>query len=188
MVWGLHLFSIRKVSDISARCVVGLRIKLGNMVQVKQMDTMTREDSALLPWSHRLGWIGRASVTILAAAGAAVIGTLAHRMGAAANIPYGLALAFIIVALSTWCARSRLGVIGLALHLIVSSGLAWLIAVGAGSGDALIVAGFATEMPFFSQHAGYIWLYGIILIQVAMLCLPARWFRMLPQPSRKPEA
>ena len=31
-------------------------------------------------------------------------------------------------------------------------------------------------MPFFSQHAGYIWLYGLILVQVVLLILPARWF------------
>ncbi|RDX18617.1 alcohol dehydrogenase, partial [Bifidobacterium longum] len=24
------------------------------------------------------------------------------------------------------------------------------------------------DMPFFSQHAGYIWLYGLILVQVVL--------------------
>ncbi len=37
------------------------------------------------------------------------------------------------------------------------------------SGKALIVAGFQGDMPFFSQHAGYIWLYGLILVQVVLL-------------------
>lgn len=134
-------------------------------------------------WSHRFGPLGRIVVTLLAGAGSAFVGTLAHRMGADVNIPYGLVLAFLIVVLSTYCARARQGVTGLALHLIVSSGLAWGLALVPGSGgDALVVAGFSTPTTFFSQHAGYIWLYGVVLVQVAMLCLPASWFR-IPEPK-----
>ncbi|KFI97775.1 alcohol dehydrogenase [Bifidobacterium stellenboschense] len=143
----------------------------------------TTADSDERPWSHRFGPLGRTAVTLLAGAGAAFVGTLAHRMGAAVNIPYGLLLAFLIVALSTYCARARQGVTGLALHLIVSSAVAWGLALfGGPGGDTLVVAGFSTPTTFFSQHAGYIWLYGVILIQVAMLVLPASWFR-IPAPK-----
>ncbi|MEJ1594545.1 hypothetical protein SMA75_26060, partial [Escherichia coli] len=71
---------------------------------------------------------------------------------------------------------SRMGAVGLALHLIASSLTAWGMALTTTSGKALIVAGFQGDMPFFSQHAGYIWLYGLILVQVVLLILPARWF------------
>ncbi|RDX27310.1 alcohol dehydrogenase, partial [Bifidobacterium breve] len=43
---------------------------------------------------------------------------------------------------------------------------------------------FQGEMPFFTQHAGYIWLYGLILVQVILLVLPARWFSVMPKRSR----
>ncbi|MBT1181153.1 alcohol dehydrogenase [Bifidobacterium sp. CP2] len=138
-----------------------------------------RDPSA--PWSHRFGPVGRTLVTLAAGAGAAFFGTLAHRMGASADIPYGLALAFLIIGLSTFCARARQGVTGLALHLIVSSITAWGLAVGGAGDDALVVAGFSTPMPFFSQHAGYIWLYGVIVVQVVMLALPSRWFVIPPR-------
>ncbi|MBW3089800.1 alcohol dehydrogenase [Bifidobacterium miconisargentati] len=134
-----------------------------------------------LPWSHRRNALVRSLITMLAGAFAAFIGTFAHRMGASADIPYGLALAFLLIILSTWCARARLGAVGLALHLITSSATAWGLALATTSGNALIVAGFQGDMPFFSQHAGYIWLYGIVLVQVVMLVLPARWFTIPPR-------
>ena len=77
-----------------------------------------------------------------------------------------------------------MGVVGLALHLIASSLTVWGMAVTTTSGKALIVAGFQGEMPFFAQHAGYIWLYGLILVQVILLVLPARWFSVMPKQSR----
>ncbi|NEG54422.1 alcohol dehydrogenase [Bifidobacterium sp. SMA15] len=135
-----------------------------------------------MPWSHRLPAAGRTAVTLLAGLGVALVGTLAHRMGASMNIPYGLALAYAITALSTYCARARQGVTGLALHLIASSAGAWGIALfGGPGGDALVVAGFSTAAPFFSQHAGYAWLYGVILVQVVMLAMPSSWFRIPPR-------
>ena len=113
-----------------------------------------------MPWSHRQNVFVQMSVTVLAGAGSGFVGTLAHRMGASVNIPYGLVLAFVILGLSAWCARARLGASGLALHLIASSIVAWGLAVGGAAGDVLVPVGFASAMPFFSQHAGYIWLYG----------------------------
>ncbi|RSX54216.1 alcohol dehydrogenase [Bifidobacterium goeldii] len=143
---------------------------------------MQLEDRANLPWSHRLGLIARGVVTVLAGALVAVFGTFAHRMGAASNIPYGLAIAFLILILSTWCARARLDAVGLALHLIASSGTAWVIA-GASTGDALTPIGFGGSVPYFSQHAGYIWLIGMILVQLGMLFMPASWFRIGTKPT-----
>ncbi|KFI86302.1 Alcohol dehydrogenase, class IV [Bifidobacterium reuteri DSM 23975] len=123
------------------------------------MGRMNLRTNDPLPWSHRQNELVRALITVLSGALAAFVGTFAHRMGADINIPYGLVLAFLLIILSTWCARSRMGVIGLALHLIASSMTAWGLALTTTSGNALIVAGFQGDMPYFTQHAGYIWLY-----------------------------
>lgn len=149
--------------------------------------TATSSDRALLPWSHRLGGAGRVIVTLCSGAFAALVGTFAHRMGASANIPYGLALAFLLVGISTWCARSRCGVAGVGWHLISCSGVAWLIAMGVGgNGDALTPIGFGSDVPYFSDHAGYLWLYGLILLQGALLLMPSRWFTMTPRTPAPP--
>ena len=121
-----------------------------------------KSTTELRPWSYRQNALVKSLITIAAGVASAFVGTFAHRMGAELNIPYGLVLAFLLIGLSTWCARSRMGAVGLALTTT--------------SGKALIVAGFQGDMPFFSQHAGYIWLYGLILVQVVLLILPARWF------------
>ncbi|PST47317.1 alcohol dehydrogenase [Bifidobacterium callitrichos] len=139
-------------------------------------------DPSLMPWSHRFGPLGRSLVTVAAGAGSAFVGTFAHRMGASMNIPYGLVLALLIVGLSTYAARARQGAVGIGLHLTVSSVVAWGLAiVGGPGGDVLTVAGFGAEVPFMSQHAGYIWLYGVIALQVLLLVLPARWFAIPPR-------
>lgn len=135
----------------------------------------------MLPWSHRQNALVKTLITLLAGAFAAFVGTFAHRMGAEQNMPYGLLLAFALIMLSCWCARARQGVTGLGLHLIASSATAWGMALTTISGNAVIVAGFQGDMPFFSQHAGYIWLYGLIVVQVLMLLLPSRWFVVPPR-------
>ena len=132
-----------------------------------------KSTTELRPWSYRQNALVKSLITIAAGVASAFVGTFAHRMGAELNIPYGLVLAFLLIGLSTWCARSRMGAVGLALHLIASSLTAWGMALTTTSGKALIVAGFQGDMPFFSQHAGYIWLYGLILVQVVLLILPA---------------
>ena len=91
-------------------------------------------DRRLLPWSHRLPVWARFLVDLLAGAVVGVIGTMAHRMGASANIPYGLVIAYALVIISTWSARSRDGVSGLALHLISSSLVVWTVMAGSGRG------------------------------------------------------
>ena len=96
-------------------------------------------DRRLLPWSHRLPVWARFLVDLLAGAVVGVIGTMAHRMGASANIPYGLVIAYALVIISTWSARSRDGVSGLALHLISSSLVVWTVMAGYGpDGDVAV--------------------------------------------------
>lgn len=120
----------------------------------------------------------RYAITLASSVAVGFVGTFAHRMGASSNIPYGLVLALAIVGMSAWCARSRDGVVALALHLMVSSMAAWGMAMGgADGGDATTPVGFSgSGIPYFSQHVGYLWLYGLILVQVVLVVLPARFF------------
>ena len=146
-----------------------------------------QSDPTLQPWSHRQPYAVRVLITIVSGIAAGVVGTLAHRMGAAQNIPYGLLLAFLILGISTWCARARSNAVGLGFHLIASSAAVWMLTGYGPGGDALVPVGFSGEVPFFCQHAGVIWIYGVIVIQVVMLFLPARWFmvpdRLVPEPE-----
>jgi hypothetical protein len=128
-----------------------------------------------VPWSHRQNAAVRALICVVSGMLSALFGTIAHRMGARYDIPYGLVVALAIVMLSTWCARSRSGVTGLALHLIFSSATAWGLALGLG-GDMLTPIGFGASVPFFSAHVGYMWLFGMIVAQMVVLFLPPSWF------------
>ena len=143
------------------------------------------DDRSILPWSHRLSPVLRGLVTVVAGILCGIVATFAHRMGASANIPYGLVLAFLILGISAWCARSRLDVVGLALHLIASSGTIWLIAVQS-TDDALTPVGFSgSSVPYFSQRVGYLWLIGCIVVQLMLMFLPARWFAITPKTDGK---
>lgn len=148
----------------------------------------SRSDIDPRPWSHRQSYPVRVLVTLLAGVGSAVIGTFAHRMGASMNIPYGLVLAYVILGASTWCARARSGISGLGLHLIASTATAWMIAAGSGN-DALTPIGFNSDtMPYFSQKAGYLWLIGMIVVQLAFMFMPPKWFRIeTPKPKASPK-
>lgn len=171
---------------------------MGNMtqrMQNRQTDQQADQptDRRLLPWTHRLPMWARFLIDLLAGAVIGVIGTMAHRMGASANVPYGLVLAYAMVIISTWSARSRDGVSGLALHLISSSLVVWTVMAGYGpGGDAMIPVGFgdSASLPYFSNTVGYYWLYGVVLIPLVMLVLPKRWFAMPPRnddTSNKPD-
>lgn len=128
------------------------------------------------PWSHRFGPVARLLICALSGVGVGVAGTMAHRMGASLGIPYGLALGLLVVGLSTWCTRSRSGAVGLAVHLMTSSAVAWGMAIFNPGDGALTPIGFGGTVPFFSEHAGYIWLFGMIAVQIVLLCCPSRWF------------
>ncbi|MBM6698991.1 alcohol dehydrogenase [Bifidobacterium pullorum subsp. saeculare] len=137
-----------------------------------------------MPWSHRLPLPARLLVSAAAGVAVGAIGSVAHRFGAAQNIPVGLLLAFLLLGLSSWCARSRSDVTGLAVHLITSSFVVWQMARPGPGGDILMPAGFSGQVPFFSEHASLIWLYGGIVLQLAMVFLPAAWFRVPPRKAK----
>ena len=128
------------------------------------------------PLSHRLPVWLQYVVTCVSAGVYALIGTFAHRAGAINNMPYGLFMAFMLIALSAWCARSRNGRHGLVAHMIVSTVVVWLIALGFFGNAIVIPVGFGGFVPWFSQYAGYIWLFGILVVHLVLLCMPQRWF------------
>lgn len=143
-----------------------------------------------LPWSHRQSYPTRMTISLLAGAAVGMIGTLAHRLGASANIPYGLVLALLVIVLSAWCARSRAGALGLGVHVAASSIVAWGLAVAPRGSGALAPVGFGdpSAVPFWSEHVGMIWLYGMIVVQVILLFLPKRWFRITVDDDIRPAA
>ncbi len=104
------------------------------------------------------------------------IATFAHRAGAAYNIPYGLVLAFLIVGLSAWAVRQKSALLGLLTHFIGCVGIVWGIALTQTSSDAIIVVGGASLTTFWSLHAGYIWIYGVIALHVVLAILPSKLF------------
>jgi hypothetical protein len=144
----------------------------------------TNSERSELPWTHRQNRAVRLLLCMAAGIASAVVGTLAHRMGAEQNVPYGLVLALAIIGLSTWCARSRSGAVGLAVHLVFSSITAWGMAAAGPGGDAITPIGFGGSVPFMSEHAGYIWLVGMLVIQLVLLVLPGRWFVLTSDGNR----
>ncbi|WEV63543.1 alcohol dehydrogenase [Bifidobacterium sp. ESL0732] len=137
----------------------------------------TAAPKADLPFSYRYNvWI-RALICVLTGIAAGVCGTLVHRLGAQYNVPIGLVLALLIIALSAWSARARSGVVGLGLHLIASSGVIAVASITVSSGDILLPMGFySSGIPFFSQNAFWFWFLGMIVIQLLMVFLPQSWF------------
>ena len=73
--------------------------------------------------------------------------------------------------------------LGLLAHTVFSSAVAWILALRLIGTAVIVPVGFSGQLPWLSQHAGYIWLYGVILIQLIMLILPSKWFVIKPSVS-----
>ena len=135
-----------------------------------------------LPITHEWAYGWRILISALSGAAAGICGTIVHRGGAAWNVPWGLALALLIVGLSAWASRSRADTMGLGAHLITVGLTSYLLAGSGPGGDIFVPVGGESLVTFFSQHAGYIWLLGAAAVQLAILVMPARWFRVRPVP------
>ena len=103
-----------------------------------------------------------------------VLGTLVQRSGAAQGLPWGMALAYLLVALAAWWVRSDSGTMGLALHLVASTVVVWLLSMRGPGGDVLMP--YANFPMFFAKYAVFLWMGGLVLIQTLAICLPASWF------------
>jgi chorismate mutase / prephenate dehydratase len=130
---------------------------------------------ACLPWSYRQSFVGRVLICAVVAILTAVCGTLIHRFGSQYNVPIGLVLALAILAIATWSARARSGIVGVAIQLMLSTLVAGFFANF--NGDILVPVGFrTTTLSFFSQYVGLFWLGGLIVIPIVCILLPSNWF------------
>lgn len=103
-----------------------------------------------------------------------VLGTLVQRSGAAQGLPWGMVLAYLLVALTAWWVRCDSGTMGLALHLVASTVAVWLLSMRGPGGDVLMP--YASFPAFFAKYAVFLWMGGLVLIQTLAICLPASWF------------
>ena len=103
-----------------------------------------------------------------------VLGTLVQRSGAAQGLPWGMVLAYLLVALASWWVRCDSGTMGLALHLVASTVTVWLLSMRGPGGDVLMP--YANFPTFFAKYAVFLWMGGLVLIQTLAICLPASWF------------
>ena len=103
-----------------------------------------------------------------------VLGTLVQRSGAAQGLPWGMILAYLLVALASWWVRCDSGTMGLALHLVTSTVTVWLLSMRGPGGDVLMP--YANFSTFFAKYAVFFWMGGLVLIQTLAICLPTSWF------------
>lgn len=107
----------------------------------------------------------------------AFLGTMLARDGVDGPFPWGLLISLFLVFIVSLLARRDKKTIGVGLGLVLSSAVAWILALSPGAGGSILVPiaspAFTT---FFSASAGYIWLFGMIAVQVVAALLPKKWF------------
>lgn len=127
------------------------------------------------------GQVGRAVLAWarIAAFGAiaAFLGTVISRDGVDGPFPWGLLCSLLLVFLTALLARRCRGIAGVGAGLVFSSALAWILALSPGAGGSILVPVASPAFTtFFSASAGYIWLFGMIAVQVVAALLPRKWF------------
>ena len=114
---------------------------------------------------------------VLFALFSALLGTMISRDGADGPFPWGLLVSLLLIFIVSLLARRDKKIAGVGVCLVFSSALAWILALFPGAGGSILVPiaspAFTT---FFSASAGYIWLFGLIVVQVITALLPRKWF------------
>lgn len=114
---------------------------------------------------------------VLFALFSALLGTMISRDGADGPFPWGLLISLLLIFIVSLLARRDKKIAGVGACLVFSSALAWILALFPGAGGSILVPiaspAFTT---FFSASAGYIWLFGLIVVQVITALLPRKWF------------
>ena len=88
-----------------------------------------------------------------------------------------MALALLLVFATACWARRAHGTIGLAVNLLLSTTLIWMVASNYGpGGDILVPISSTAFVTFWSRYAGYIWILGATIVQLIALALPRKWF------------
>ena len=120
-----------------------------------------------------LAWVRIALFALLSA----LLGTMISRDGADGPFPWGLLISLLLIFIVSLLARRDKKIAGVGVCLVFSSALAWILALFPGAGGSILVPiaspAFTT---FFRASAGYIWLFGLIVVQVITALLPRKWF------------
>lgn len=105
-----------------------------------------------------------------------IIGMFTYRLGAAYNVPYGLAITLAVVGLSTFLAGVRGGIWHQFVHATISTVIVWILAFMSDSSSTLVAIGGAALTTLWSQKASILWLYGIIIVQILVALFPQKWY------------
>lgn len=125
--------------------------------------------------------VKRMVIALVMGAVVGFVGSMVHRGGAAMGFPWGLILAFALIIAAAWIARCDLGQIGIGFTLLTSSIVIWALALSSGGNESVLIpVGSPAFTTWASQYAGYLWLFGSIIVQLIVLVLPARWFPRRP--------
>lgn len=114
-------------------------------------------------------------MTIVSALVIGVVGTFTYRLGAAYSIPYGLFASLLVAGILSFLAGVRGNIWHEFLHAAISTVVVWGLASQGTSTSALVVVGGSAFTTYWSVHAGYFWLYGIILVHVIVVFFPYKW-------------
>lgn len=137
------------------------------MVQVARQTGQGNQVKSVLAWVR----------IVLFALFSALLGTMISRDGADGPFPWGLLVSLLLIFIVSLLARRDKKIAGVGTCLVFSSALAWILALFPGAGGSILVPiaspAFTT---FFSASAGYIWLFGLIVVQVITALLPRKWF------------
>lgn len=137
------------------------------MVQVARQTGQGNQVKSVLAWVR----------IVLFAIFSALLGTMISRDGADGPFPWGLLISLLLIFIVSLLARRDKKIAGVGVCLVFSSALAWILALFPGAGGSILVPiaspAFTT---FFSASAGYIWLFGLIVVQVITALLPRKWF------------
>lgn len=137
------------------------------MVQVARQTGQGNQVKSILAWVR----------IVLFALFSALLGTMISRDGADGPFPWGLLISLLLIFIVSLLARRDKKIAGVGVCLVFSSALAWILALFPGAGGSILVPiaspAFTT---FFSASAGYIWLFGLIVVQVITALLPRKWF------------
>ncbi|MBQ1298965.1 MAG: alcohol dehydrogenase [Aeriscardovia sp.] len=137
------------------------------MVQVARQTGQGNQVKSILAWVR----------IALFALFSAFLGTMIARDGSDGPFPWGLIVSLLVIFVVSLLARRDKKIAGVGVCLVFSSAMAWILALSSGMGGSILVPVASSAFTtFFSAAAGYIWLFGMIIVQLIAALLPRKWF------------